>query len=171
MAQVLSGFGGRNNIGSVVEEPLLFLALARKIGNLNPGSYLVYDLGGGSFDCALAQISLGDSEGEAQGDLDMVVYSANGDPRLGGFDIDGTLNEMFNQMGYAVPRNQLRIAKEQVNQLDESRILPGAAGVTLSYSDVVQTVDQLNIFQKTLGSMRKTYMEAKFLWGSTTRQS
>ena len=165
LAQVLSGFGGRNNIGSVVEEPLLFLALARKVGNLRPGSYLVYDLGGGSFDCALAEISLDTGEGKAPDDLDMVVYSANGDPRLGGFDIDSALNKKFNQMGYAVSQNQLRIAKEQVNPLSRSRALPGAAGVDLAYSDVIEMVEQLGIVRKTLGSVRETYTEAKFLWG------
>ena len=165
LAQVLSGFGGRNNLGSVVEEPLLFLALAHKVGHLRPGSYLVYDLGGGSFDCALAEILLDQSDGQTQGNLEMVVYSANGDPRLGGFDVDGALNEKFNQIGYAVPRNQLRIAKEQVNSLSGPRTLPGAAGVSLSYPDVAETVEQLDIVRKTLGSVRETYMEAKFLWG------
>ena len=160
LAQVLSAFGGRNNIGSIVEEPLLFLALARKIGNLEEGSYLVYDLGGGSFDCALAQIGLRD--GETQ---EMVVYSANGDPRLGGFDIDNALYDKFSPTGLGGPRNQLRIAKEQVNSLSGARNLSGAAGVSLSYPEVVEMVDQLNIFRRTMGPVKETYLEAKLLWG------
>ena len=161
LTQVLSGLGGSNSIGSVVEEPLLFLALTHKIGNLPTGSYLVYDLGGGSFDCALAQISMGDREG----DRDMVVYAADGAPRLGGFDIDDAIAEKLRRSGHIVQMNQLRLAKEQVNPVSGPLVLPGAAGSTLSYSDVVETVDELGVINESLGAVKETYMQGKFVWG------
>ena len=88
LAGVLAEFGGINNVTSVIEEPVLFLALAQRRGALEPGSYLVYDLGGASpptsFDCALAEV-------EENGQV--TVYAAHGHPLLGGVRIDELLRE------------------------------------------------------------------------------
>lgn len=46
----------------VSEEPLLLVALGDARGTLAPGSYMVYDLGGGSFDCAVVEIEDGKDE-------------------------------------------------------------------------------------------------------------
>lgn len=81
LKDLLPNPGGQSSLSWVVEEPVLVLAAAQR--NLNPdfkdfqGSYLVYDLGGGSFDCAVVQIS----------DEGYIVYSADGNPRLGAEDI------------------------------------------------------------------------------------
>ena len=71
----------------VTEEPLLLLALGKGIGSralgegeARDGLYMVYDLGGGSFDCAVAEI---------KGD-DLTVYANEGMPQ-GGADIDRLL--------------------------------------------------------------------------------
>lgn len=65
----------------MVEEPILFLVLAYRIEGLSAGSYLVYDLGGRSFDCALAEVKSDREE------LRLTVYAADGNPLLGGSDI------------------------------------------------------------------------------------
>jgi hypothetical protein len=150
LAQVLSGFGGTGRVSSVVEEPILFLALARKIGTLRPGSYLIYDLGGGSFDCTLAEIKPGDGE--------MIVYGAEGNPFLGGLDIDRALAR---KLGYVGLSNQLRSAKEQSNPLNAPP-LPG--GIRLPFPDVVETVNDLGFVKNTLMTVRDTYIQGKFLW-------
>ena len=81
LKDLLPNPNGKGSLNWVVEEPVLVLVAAQR--NLNPdfkdfrGSYLVYDLGGGSFDCAVIQIS----------DDEYIVYSADGDPRLGAEDI------------------------------------------------------------------------------------
>lgn len=81
LKDLLPNPSGKSKLGWVIEEPVLVLESARN--NFNPdfenlqGSFLVYDLGGGSFDCAVVQVS-----GE-----DYVVYSADGDPRLGAEDL------------------------------------------------------------------------------------
>ena len=80
------GCGGK--VEWITEEPLLLLALGKGIGSRalgedgNDGLYMVYDLGGGSFDCAVATIEGGD----------LIVYANEGMPR-GGVDIDRLLEQ------------------------------------------------------------------------------
>ena len=106
MAEVLTNLAGQGNISWVIDEPILFLSAAQR--NIDPdsdfrlqGSYLVFDLGGGSFDCALVEVR---DTGE------MIVYGADGDPLLGGSNIDRGLGAKFSGA-----ENLLRIAKEQVS--------------------------------------------------------
>ena len=79
------GCGGK--VAWITEEPLLLLALGNGIGSRalgedgnDGGLYMVYDLGGGSFDCAVARI---------EGDR-LTVYANEGMPQ-GGADIDRLL--------------------------------------------------------------------------------
>ncbi len=73
---------GTGNLNWVVDEPVLFLTLLWRMGNLQAGSYLVYDLGGGSFDCAVVEVN---------DNNEMIVYGADGHPLLGGADIQESL--------------------------------------------------------------------------------
>ena len=91
----LDELGCEGKVRWIIDEPLLLLALGKGIasralkkgidsGELgedgNDGLYMVYDLGGGSFDCAVARIA-GDS---------LTVYANEGLPQ-GGADIDRLL--------------------------------------------------------------------------------
>ena len=80
--EILTEFSGKGSLNWVIDEPVLFLTLVRRMGILDAGSYLVYDLGGGSFDCALVDVL---------GDGGMIVYGADGHPLLGGADISQDL--------------------------------------------------------------------------------
>ena len=74
-AQCLSQVTGRTGYANyIIEEPSLFLTAARRLGDLPLGAFLVYDFGGGSFDCALAEL---------EGQDEMVIYGAEGHPLLG----------------------------------------------------------------------------------------
>ena len=75
MAEVLRGLAGQGRVEWVIDEPVLLLAAAQR--NIDPdsefklqGSYLVYDLGGGSFDCAFVEVR---DTGE------MIIYVQDGD--------------------------------------------------------------------------------------------
>ena len=102
LAEVITDLAGQGRVEWVIDEPVLFLAAAQR--NIDPdsqarllGSYLVYDLGGGSFDCALVDV---------RDDGEMVVFGADGDPLLGGSNVDRALANRFSG-----PVNQLRGAK------------------------------------------------------------
>ena len=69
LTHALSELAGQGDVSWVVEEPLLLLALGHRALKNPAGSYLVYDLGGGSFDSTMAEV------GE---DGEMVVYGADG---------------------------------------------------------------------------------------------
>jgi hypothetical protein len=150
LAEVLSEFGGENKVSYVVEEPVLFLALAHRMGQLTPGSYMVYDVGGGSFDCALAEVG---TDGE------MTVYAAQGDPTLGGVLIEELLKEKLGYTGSAI---SMRLAKEQVSPSNPSLAL--GDGISLGWSDVEEVLKKRQFLGWTLAAMREAYIVAKVLW-------
>ncbi len=150
LAEVLSGIAGSGRVEWVVDEPVLFLTAAQR--NIDPdselrlrGSYLVYDLGGGSFDCALVEVR---DTGE------MVVYGADGDPLLGGSNIDRDLKA---RLGGA--ENLLRLAKEQVSP--DNPIVPFGGSVALTWKDVEAELKGGKFVSRSLMAMRDAYIGAK----------
>ena len=150
LAGVLDGIAGQGRVEWVVDEPVLFLAAAQR--NIDPdsglkleGSYLVYDLGGGSFDCALVEVR---DTGE------MIVYGADGDPLLGGSNID---RELKARLGGA--ENLLRLAKEQVSPDNPS--VPFGGSVALTWPDVESELTGGKFVQRSLMAMRDAYISAR----------
>ena len=150
LAQVLSEIAGQGRVEWVVDEPVLFLAAAQR--NIDPdsglrlrGAYLVYDLGGGSFDCALVEVR---DTGE------MIVYGADGDPLLGGSNID---RELALKLGGA--ENLLRLAKEQVSPNNPS--VPFGGSVALTWVDVESELKGGKFIERSLMAMRDAYISAK----------
>ena len=150
LSEVLAGLAGRGNVSWIVDEPVLFLAAAQR--NIDPdsgfrleGSYLVYDLGGGSFDCTLVEVR---SSGE------MIVYGADGDPLLGGSNID---RDLAARLGGA--ENLLRLAKEQATP--DNPTVPFGGSVALAWTDVESELRSGKFIQRSLMAMRDAYLSAK----------
>ena len=151
LAGVLSEFGGSNKVAHVVEEPILLLALVHRLRTLAPGSYLVYDLGGGSFDCAIAEV------GE---DGRMTVYASHGHPLLGGAMMDDLLAKVLEyEEG---DHKSLRTAKELLGPSSPEQNVD--VGINLSWSDLEDTLDRAKFLGRTLVTMREAYISAKVLW-------
>ena len=151
LAQVMSELSGNEaKAGWVIEEPILFLVLALNLGTLSPGSYMVYDVGGGSFDCALAEV---------QEDRSMVVYAADGDPLLGGANIDELLKELLCFTGSI---SLLRLAKEQLTEATSE--VPVDADTKISITDVETAVSRSRFLGSSLLPMRLAYITAKTIW-------
>ena len=150
LAEVLSEFGGENKVAYVIDEPVLFLALAHRLGKLTPGSYMVYDVGGGSFDCALAEV--GD-------DGEMTVYAAQGDPTLGGALIDELLTKKLCYEGHG--RN-LRIAKELLSPSATEQSVDANTAVKLA--DLEEVLKKRHFLGWTQAAMREAYISAKVIW-------
>ncbi len=152
LKEVLTGIAGKGSVNWVVDEPALFLAAAQR--NIDPdsefklhGSYLVYDLGGGSFDCTLVEVR---DNGE------MIVYGADGHPLLGGSNVDLALAA---KLQYDGPVNLLRLAKE-----DTSPDNPTArvnANLNLTWTDVEAELKDGKFIQRSLMAMRDAYISAK----------
>ena len=150
LAGVLSGIAGQGNVSWVVDEPVLFLAAAQR--NIDPdspvkleGDYMVYDLGGGSFDCTLVDVR---DNGE------MIVYGADGHPLLGGSNIDRELTAKF-----PAPANLLRLAKENVTS-DHQQAEIGA-DLNLTWTDVEAELKGGKFIPLSLMSMRDAYVSAR----------
>ena len=162
LSGVLAGLAGQGRLEWVVDEPVLFLAAAQR--NIDPdsdlklqGSYLVYDLGGGSFDCALVDI------GE---DGEMIVFGADGDPLLGGSNVD---RELAASLEYEGPQNLLRLAKEQVGP--ENPTVQVSGNLALSWAEVEKELKSCNFIQRSLMTMRDAYITARtVVWGSVTEE-
>ena len=149
LAQVLFQVTGKADVGWISEEPILFLTLARKLGDLKEGSYLIYDLGGGSFDCALVEIK----------EDEMLVYGADGHPLLGGSDVDDALTD---KVDYTGQPNLLRQAKERLNQSNRQEDLIDGSIVTLD--DIESVLREERFAQKSISTTRDAYVSAKSLW-------
>ena len=150
LSQVLAEIAGQGRVEWVIDEPVLFLSAAQR--NIDPdsdfklqGSYLVYDLGGGSFDCALVEVR---DTGE------MIVYGADGDPLLGGSNLDRNLKA---KLGGA--ENLLRLAKEQVSPDNPS--VPFGGSVALTWDDVEAELKDGKFGPRSLMAMRDAFISAK----------
>ncbi len=127
--------------------PLINYAFGKAIGSLQDGSYVVYDMGGGSFDCAVIEIK--------QGDITVLAHDSV--PTLGGMNIDDALREQFSDE----PLRSLRIAKEQLTST-ESVPLSGVSVLTME--DIEAILDREAFRSKTLDSMLRAYRNAKLWW-------
>lgn len=154
LSQAIAELGGNYDVTAVVEEPILFLELAHRRGNILPGSYLVYDVGGGSFDCVIAEI-------EADGE--MTVYASDGHPVLGGSAIDELL---ITQIAYHGRQDLLRIAKESLNPADPDNAVPvgDGTGFALRWNNLHTALEQSKFIAKSLVAMRGAYINAKAIW-------
>ena len=153
LVSALAELGCTGRIEWVTEEPLLLLALGVARGSLADGSYLVYDLGGGSFDCAIAEVR----------GTNITVYSEEGLPTSGGMDIDETLRR---HLSYDGSDHDLRVAKEQLSAGSRSEIaLPG--GHTLTNNDLDKALKHLGLIPRTLIAALDAYKKAKLLWNRT----
>ena len=151
LADILSELGGsERKLAWVVEEPILFLVLALKLGRLKPGSYLVYDVGGGSFDCAIAEV---------EPDGEMVVYASQGNPSLGGVFLDDQLRE---KLRYDGAPHDLRVAKEVLTP--DNPTVSVDLNTTLSLDDLKSVLAESGFVDDTTLPMREAYITAKVLW-------
>ena len=133
----------------IAEEPLLLVALGVEIGSLADGTYLVYDLGGGSFDCAIVEIS----------GRQITVLSEEGLPTLGGMNVDEALRT---RLAYQGADYLLRTAKETVSSGSKDTALFG--GYRLTRRDVEAVLKEERFAEKTLASALYAYKKAKLLW-------
>ena len=144
----LDELGCEGKVDWIVEEPLLLTALGRSMpSQLSDGSYMVYDFGGGSFDCAVVEVEGGN----------LTVYAEEGLPTLGGMDIDDKLKE---RLGYTGSTNRLRAAKEQLSQETPRVDLTGGLALEI---DVLNAVSEAFI-DPTLSAMLGAYERAKTIW-------
>ena len=150
LVSALSELGCTGKIKWISEEPLLLLALGRAIGSLGDGYFIVYDLGGGSFDCAVVEVK----------DDQLVVLADEGLPALGGMDIDDML---ASGLGYGGDRRLLRIAKEQLSVDPSPQNLPG--GHTLTVDDVNNVLGRNGeeFINETIVTMINAYNKAQIL--------
>lgn len=152
LSQVTGVSGGVN---WVVEEPLLFLTSLlrlprRETVEVEEGPYLVYDIGGGSFDCALVEVTSG---GRVR------IYGADGHPALGGSIIDYRLRRNLSHQGASY---LLRQAKESLTPSSPSFRMQG--GVTLTDKDVGVALKEVKFLEQSMSVLRDSYVGAKMLW-------
>ena len=152
LVAALEDLGCRGRIEWIVQEPLLLPALGRAIRSLDEeGIYMVYDLGGGSFDCAVVKVTSNQ----------LIVLADHGLPTLGGMDIDDMLKR---ELEYKGTLQELRTAKEQLSSSDKINL---AGGYTLSIEQVHKVLESGGFIRRTLNAMENAYRKARlFMEGS-----
>lgn len=142
-------------------------AVAYGLDNAAEGVYVIYDLGGGTFDVSILRLSKGVFE----------VLATNGDSALGGDDFDHRIycwivEQLRNNHKDLAPLNEedtrllltkSRQAKEWLTDNDEAQILCKLSSgllvdVTLNNASFVELTQ--NLVNKTLSPMRKAMRDA-----------
>jgi molecular chaperone HscA len=145
----------------LINEPTA-AALAYGLDNGSEGLYLIYDLGGGTFDVSLLRLARGVFE----------VMATGGDSALGGDDFDRALAAwaLAHARGAAdTPRDKqamlsaARTAKEALTAHEQARVSAELSGGTL---DVVVDRDAFDaatrpLVERTIGVLRKVMRDAR----------
>ncbi|MDE2686436.1 MAG: Hsp70 family protein [Chloroflexota bacterium] len=150
LVSALADLGCTGKVEWISQEPLLLLALGKELDSLTDGYYLVYDLGGGSFDCTAAEVR----------DNQITVLAEGGLSALGGMDIDDKLVE---RLPFAGRVQELRIAKERLTP--ENETLPLEGGLVLTNADVSEVLEDLKLMDQTLDAMANAFEKAQIVRG------
>jgi len=75
----------------IINEPTAAAIFYAQKGELKKGKYVVFDLGGGTFDVSIISINSESNIGQGQDDIN--VLCSQGSPKLGGLDFDDALLE------------------------------------------------------------------------------
>jgi molecular chaperone HscA len=149
------------NVLRLLNEPTA-AAVAYGLDNASEGIFVIYDLGGGTFDVSILKLSKGVFE----------VLSTNGDSALGGDDFDHRIYCWILETAKLSPRNahdtrllmsKSREAKEWLTTHDEAQIsclMSDGDFINLSLSDSQFTELSATLVQKTLGPIRKAMRDA-----------
>lgn len=149
------------NVLRLLNEPTA-AAVAYGLDNASEGTYVIYDLGGGTFDISILKLSKGVFE----------VLATNGDSALGGDDFDQRIFCWILETAKLSPRNahdmrlllsKAREAKEWLTEHAEANISCMLSdgefvNVTLTTHDFIALTATL--VQKTLGPTRKAMRDA-----------
>ena len=149
------------NVLRLLNEPTA-AAVAYGLDNASEGVYVIYDLGGGTFDVSILQLSKGVFE----------VLATNGDSALGGDDFDHRIYCWILETAKLSPRNahdtrllmsKSREAKEWLTAHAETQIsclMSDGEFVNLTISCEQFTALTANLVQKTLSPIRKAMRDA-----------
>jgi len=149
------------NVLRLLNEPTA-AAVAYGLDNASEGVYVIYDLGGGTFDVSILQLSKGVFE----------VLATNGDSALGGDDFDHRIYCWILETAKLSPRNahdtrllmsKSREAKEWLTAHAETQIsclMSDGEFVNLTITCEQFTALTANLVQKTLSPIRKAMRDA-----------
>ncbi len=149
------------NVLRLLNEPTA-AAVAYGLDNASEGVYVIYDLGGGTFDVSILQLSKGVFE----------VLATNGDSALGGDDFDHRIYCWILETAKLSPRNahdtrllmsKSREAKEWLTAHAETQIsclMSDGEFVNLTISCEQFTALTANLVQKTISPIRKALRDA-----------
>lgn len=149
------------NVLRLLNEPTA-AAVAYGLDNASEGIYVIYDLGGGTFDVSILKLSKGVFE----------VLATNGDSALGGDDFDHRIFCWILESAKLTPRNahdtrlllsKAREAKEWLTEHAEANIsclLSDGEFVNLILTTAEFIAFTANLVQKTLSPTRKAMRDA-----------
>ncbi len=147
-------------------------AYAYGLNNNNLGCYLVYDLGGGTFDVSILRISAGVLQ----------VIATNGDNMLGGDDIDSIIADHFKAKHHLTDSEELLLIAKQAKELmattDHFAALYSQRRTKLTldketFEQLITTLIKrtINIMQAAINQAGNPHIDGIILVGGSTRIS
>ena len=159
------------NVRRVLNEPTA-AALAYGLESEASGTFLVYDLGGGTFDVTIMRVA----------DREFEVKATLGDRNLGGFDWDNAVmnwaNEQFQAQGApdlyeddrteAELREKAEMAKRALTNVATTKIFMSASGFSGSVELTRATFDELtaSLLNRTKDITEMALEDAGFAWSA-----
>ena len=153
------------NVLRLINEPTA-AAIAYGLENASEGVYAIYDLGGGTFDISILNLTLGVFE----------VVATGGDSALGGDDYDRALVEwVLNKAGLALDalspmdkaalQRAARTCKEALSTFDTVPFSVQLAKTMLDFDIAAEDFETAtaHLTQRTLTAVRKALRDAKFV--------
>ena len=115
------------NVGHIVNEPTAAVTYAKLKGGAEDGYYIIYDFGGGTFDCTIADISSDEVE----------VKTSEGVQKLGGKDLDNELIKIVQKKYKEIAGKDLATSKFDLNDAERYKIdLSAMDEITVFIDDV-----------------------------------
>ncbi|SMC19882.1 molecular chaperone HscA [Andreprevotia lacus DSM 23236] len=150
------------NVLRLLNEPTA-AAIAYGLDNAAEGTYVIYDLGGGTFDVSVLELTRGVFE----------VRATSGDSQLGGDDFDHRLHcwileqaglSQLNDKDHRLLLTKARQAKETVTDHDRTQITAKLSDGTLVDVELTAAIFQqitAHLVQKTIAPLKRALRDAK----------
>lgn len=123
------------NVEFIINEPTAAaLTYAKLKGGTDSGNYIIYDFGGGTFDCTVAEINKDEVE----------VRTSEGVQKLGGKDLDAELLNLVKNKYEELSGNKLQDSKFDLNDAERYKIdLSSLDEVTIFIDDISIDITRL----------------------------
>jgi len=143
-ATLLAAKNAGLNVKTIIDEPTAAaIYYAYKEGKALSGNYIVYDLGGGTFDVSVIKVK----------NKDIKVIASSGVSKLGGYDFDKALMELVKQKFKEKAKKELKVSdyndndaendKKSLSKREKIKISVGRTNIEITRNEFTESISSL----------------------------